>query len=142
MVGATTNTMANGQPLVAELKVFEVDAQKKSKKVLSTTDQVKPKATLEYSVEYANVSNKALKNLKLNLPLPDFVSYTGLSSPKDVYASLDGKHFEKAPLTRVENGKKVQIPLSEYRALQWSVSELKPKQKIVVNAQARVNGAE
>jgi hypothetical protein len=135
----TTHTSANNQALVADMKVFQLEANQKVKKELKTTDQVKPKALLEYKVEYSNISSQSLKNLKLNLPLPTDVTYTGQSLPKDAYASVDGKSFAKAPLTRMENGKKVNVPLAEYRVLQWNVSELKPKQKIIVSAQVQVN---
>ena len=70
-------SFANDQPLVAEMKVFQIDANLKAKKELKVTDQVKPKALLEYKVEYSNKSNQSLKNLKLNLPLPNDVTYTG-----------------------------------------------------------------
>ena len=132
-------SFANDQPLVADMKVFQIDANLKAKKELKVTDQVKPKALLEYKVEYSNKSNQSLKNLKLNLPLPNDVTYTGQSLPQGGSASTDGKVFAKAPLTRLENGKKVNIPLSEYRALQWNVTELKAKQKITVSAQVQVN---
>ena len=142
VLGMSSSVYANDVPLKAEMKVFQVDAGKKNKKELKATDQVKPKDVLEYRVDYSNVSSNSLKNLKLNLPLPEFVTYTGQSVPKDTYASLDGKSFAKAPLTRMENGKKVNVPLREYRALQWNVNELKPKQKISVSAQVRVNASE
>ncbi|WP_313564274.1 hypothetical protein [Acinetobacter sp.] len=137
--GFTTYSFANSQALIADMKVFQIEANQKVKKELKATDQVKPKALLEYKVEYSNVSSQSLKDLKLNLPLPADVTYTGQSLPKDAYASLDGKSFAKAPLTRMENGKKVNVPLAEYRVLQWNVSELKPKQKIIVSAQVQVN---
>ncbi|TCB53369.1 hypothetical protein E0H84_11590 [Acinetobacter terrestris] len=138
-LGSTTHASTDNQPLVADMKVFQVETNQKVKKELKATDQVKPKALLEYKVEYSNISNQSLKNLKLNLPLPADVTYTGQSLPKDAYASVDGKNFAKAPLTRMENGKKVNVPLVEYRVLQWNVSELKPKQKIIVSAQVQVN---
>jgi hypothetical protein len=141
IMGATHGAAANIQPLVAEMKVFEVEAKQKGQKQLKATDQVKPNSVLEYRVDYSNVSSNSLKNLKLNLPLPEYVTYTGQSAPKDTYASLDGKSFAKAPLTRIENGKKVNVPLREYRALQWNLSELKPKQKVTVSAQVRVNAS-
>ncbi len=141
-LGVANLAYANDAPLKAEMKVFQVDAGKKNKKELKATDQVKPKDVLEYRVDYSNVSSNSLKNLKLNLPLPETVTYTGQSAPKDTYASLDGKSFAKAPLTRIENGKKVNVPLREYRVLQWNVNELKPKQKISVSAQVRVNASE
>lgn len=137
--GLTTYSFANSQPLIADMKVFQIEANQKVKKELKATDQVKPKALLEYKVEYSNASSQSLKNLKLNLPLPTDVTYTGQSFPKDTYASIDGKSFSRAPLTRMENGKKVNVPLAEYRFLQWNVSELKPKQKITVSAQVQVN---
>lgn len=142
VLGASNLAYANDAPLKAEMKVFQVDAGKNNKKELKATDQVKPKDVLEYRVDYSNVSSNSLKNLKLNLPLPESVTYTGQSVPKDTYASLDGKSFAKAPLTRIENGKKVNVPLREYRALQWNVNELKPKQKNSVSAQVRVNASE
>lgn len=137
--GLTTYSFANSQALIADMKVFQLEANQKVKKELKATDQVKPQALLEYKVEYSNASSQSLKNLKLNLPLPVDVTYTGQSLPKDAYASVDGKSFAKAPLTRMENGKKVNVPLAEYRFLQWNVSELKPKQKIIVSAQVQVN---
>lgn len=141
--GASSAVNANSNPLLeAQMKVFQVEKNKKPSKELKATDQVKPNSTLEYRVNYINTSANSLKNLKLNLPLPEYVTYTGLSMPKDTYASLDGKTFAKAPLTRMENGKKVNVPLREYRVLQWSVSELKPKQKITVSAQVKVNASE
>lgn len=137
--GALVNfSYAATEALTADMKVYKVD-QLHKKKELKPSDQVKPNTLLEYKVEYSNVSANSLKNLKLNLPLPDFVTYTGQSVPKDTYASIDGKFFAKAPLTRVENGKKVNVPLNEYRVLQWNVNELKAKQKITVSAQVRVN---
>ena len=137
--GLTTYSFANSQALIADMKVFQLEANQRVKKELKATDQVKPQALLEYKVEYSNTSSQSLKNLKLNLPLPTDVTYTGQSFPKDTYASIDGKIFSRAPLTRMENGKKVNVPLAEYRFLQWNVSELKPKQKITVSAQVQVN---
>lgn len=137
--GLTTYSFANSQALIADMKVFQLEANQIVKKELKATDQVKPQALLEYKVEYSNTSSQSLKNLKLNLPLPTDVTYTGQSFPKDTYASIDGKIFSRAPLTRMENGKKVNVPLAEYRFLQWNVSELKPKQKITVSAQVQVN---
>ncbi|WP_252150281.1 hypothetical protein [Acinetobacter sp. B51(2017)] len=112
------------------------------KKLLKADEQVKPKQVLEYQVSYENISQKSLKNLKLNLPLPQSVSYLGQSLPTGAHASLDGKNFAPTPLTRLQNGKQVNIPLNEYRALQWHITELKPKQKISVSAQVRVNTSE
>ncbi|RKG40256.1 MULTISPECIES: hypothetical protein [Acinetobacter] len=138
--GLTSTTFANENPLKAQMTVYQiVDQPKHLKKELKQTDQVKPESLLEYQVSYLNTSANSLKSLKLNLPIPSHVNYTGTSVPKNTYASIDGQNFAKAPLTRVVNGKKVLVPFNEYRVLQWQVDELKPKQTISVAAQVRVN---
>lgn len=126
--------------LAANMQVFNVDNNEK--KLLKASDPIKPNSRLEYRVTYTNTSTNALKELKLNVPLPREVTYLGKSLPLNSYASTDGQHFAKTPLTRVLNGKKVLVPLNEYRVLQWQISELKPKQIISVAAQVRVNSAD
>lgn len=135
-------SVAKTETLIADMKVFKLEKSQKVKKELKATDSVKPKELLEYNVKYSNVSGQTLKNLKLNLPLPQHVTYTGQSLAGETYASIDGKNFAKAPLTRIENGKRVNVPLQEYRVLQWHVTELKAQQKTVISAQVRVNAPE
>lgn len=143
VMGLTQVAVAADNPLKAEMQVFQVTGdQKQVKKVLQPTDKIKPNSVLEYKVDYSNVSKSSLKGLKLNLPIPEHVTYTGTSAPQNTLASTDGVNFAKAPLTRLVEGKKVMVPLSEYRALQWHVAELKPKQTISVKAQVRVNSAD
>ena len=124
----------------AEMTVLKVQADKKI--ALKLTDQVEPKDVLEYTVAYNNVSVHTLKDVRLNLPIPAHVTYTGKALLAPTYASIDGVNFAKAPLMRLENGKQVQIPFSEYRALQWEIKTFKPKQHVKVSAQVRVNSAE
>lgn len=134
---------AQTSPLKAEMQVYEIlDVKKQTKKLLKETDKVKPNTRLEYRVTYTNTSNASLKNLKMNLPIPAHVTYTGQAFPKNVYASTDGVNFAKAPLKRTENGKQIAVPLAEYRALQWEINEFKAKQNVNVSAQVRVNAAE
>ena len=135
--------IAAESPLVAQMHVYEiVDAKKQIKTELRPETQVKPNSTLEYKVNYSNRSMNSLKGLKLNLPIPEHVSYMGTALPQNVYASTDGVNFAKAPLTHMVDGKKTLVPLQQYRVLQWHVTELKPKQTISVAAHVRVNAAE
>lgn len=132
--------IAQENPLKAEMSVYQVNLEKNQKIKSQQTDTTKPNDVLEYQVEYTNTAAQSLQKVNLTLPIPAFVTYTGVSQPvKDFYASTDGQNFAKAPLTRVVNGKRVNVPFSEYRALQWKINEFKPKQKIVVSAQVRVN---
>lgn len=140
-VGGICSPHTYAEALNANFKVYKIEADKK-KRELKSTDQVQPSTLLEYQVTYSNNTASNLKNLKLNLPLPVYVSYVGTSLPTNALASTDGINFSKTPLTRVVNGKKVNIPLTEYRVLQWNVSELKAKQNTTISAQVRVNTSE
>ena len=65
------------------------------------------------------------------------------ASPVKILASLDGKSFAPAPLTRrvkLANGKTVvrEIPVAEYRALRWSIGALGSDASRTVVARMRV----
>ena len=47
-----------------------------------------------------------------------------------------------APLKKTVNGKLVEVPLKDYRALQWLIAELPSKKSVTVTAQTKVNSVD
>jgi len=45
------------------------------------------------------------------------------------------------PLKKKVDGKLVNVPLKEYRALQWQIMELPAKKTVTVSAQTKVNAS-
>ena len=83
----------------------------------------------------------SISGLKATLPIPADTKYTGISSPAGALASTDGINFAATPLKKTVNGKVVEVPLKDYRALQWQVAALPSKKAVTVTAQTKVNAA-
>ncbi len=132
-------------PVDVQLTAYKIVA-KGEKDELAAADKIKPGETIEYQARYANNGTQSVKNLAATLPIPggmEFVS--GSALPDDAQASTDGKTFASLPLKRVsksaDGSTKVElIPLSQYRALRWSISELAAGKKVTVFARVRVLG--
>jgi hypothetical protein len=85
-----------------------------------------------------------VKNLLATVPIPEGLVFVADSAkPVGAHASSGGKNFEPIPLMRevakADGTKEKQaVPLSEYRALRWSISELASGAGVTVTARAHV----
>jgi uncharacterized repeat protein (TIGR01451 family) len=104
----------------------------------------KPGDVLEYSARYANRGDAAADKLSPTMPIPVGTEYVPAgTSPKPTHASLDAVTYAPIPLRRKERGADgqmhdVDVPLSEYRALKWSVGTLAAGGEVVIRARVRI----
>ena len=84
-------------------------------------------------------------NLVANLPIPAGTEFQRASAKPvvGVKATLGDGKFNAIPLKRkvkLPDGKEVEreVPLAEYRSLQWSLGELAAGKSVVVSARVRV----
>lgn len=114
------------------------------REVLASAERAKPGETIEYRATYHNAGRKAVTRLEATLPIPAGVEYVAsTAAPGQVMASLDGKRFAPAPLTRrvrTADGREVvrEIPAAEYRWLRWTIGNLNANQSRDVVARVRV----
>ena len=114
------------------------------KESLVPAEHAKPGDVIEYDAVYQNNSNAAVHNLLATVPVPNGLAFSPDSvKPAGALASVDGKNFEPIPLLRTVTKadgtrEKQPVPLSEYRSLRWSISELAPGASVTVSARARV----
>jgi uncharacterized repeat protein (TIGR01451 family) len=107
-------------------------------------EQAKPGDVIEYRATYSNRGASAVRDLEATLPVPAGLEYLPKTAqPVRLQASLDGKTFAPAPLTRrvkLSNGKTElrEVPASEYRALRWSIGLLGANSSRTVGARMRV----
>ncbi|AXY57378.1 hypothetical protein CDG60_12890 [Acinetobacter chinensis] len=130
------------EPVSIELKAFKKTVDTKGKVKFVSAEATKPKDIIEYRATYTNNTAGSIKGLKATLPVPADTQYTGVSSPAGALASTDGVNFAATPLKKTVNGKIVEVPLKDYRALQWQVAELPSKKSVTVTAQTKVNAAD
>ena len=138
---------AKGAPLVkSQLAAFRV-AQSDDKETFAPAQNARPGDVIEYRVSYANSGKGAALNLRPVLPIPVGTSYLANSAaPAPFEASLDGRNFAAAPLTR--RVKKadgtteiVTVPLAEYRALRWNAGTLVPGETNDFKARVQISKA-
>ena len=143
-VGIAASAMAvtaasNNEPVSVQLKAFKKVVDSKGNAQFKAADSIKPQDVIEYRATYTNNTTGNIKSLKATLPIPADTQYLGASLPSGALASTDGVNFSTMPLKKKVDGKLVNIPLKEYRALQWQIAELPAKKSVTVSAQAKVN---
>jgi len=130
----------------SELQVQQVETVD-GNTVLKPAQVSKPGDVLEYRVSYTNHSNTAVNGLVANLPIPVGTTLEDKSQlPPNAQASTDGSRFAPLPLMRrvkQADGSEQQqpVPLSEYRALRWSLGTLAPGKSEQISARVRVNSS-
>jgi len=126
-------------------KRVEIDADKKEK--LIEAKSAKPGEVIEYQAIYTNKGKTPVRDLLATLPIPEGTDFQRNSvKPVGAKATIGNGRFEAIPLKRkvkLPNGKEeeIEVPLSEYRALQWSLGELAAGKSVVVVARVRVSDA-
>jgi uncharacterized repeat protein (TIGR01451 family) len=114
------------------------------KEVLVSAEKARPGDVIEYRAVYKNDGPTAVRELDATLPVPNGLEYLPkTAAPAVVLASTDGRTFATVPLvrkTRTADGREVvrEVPLSEYRALRWSLGTLAAKEARTVRARMRV----
>ena len=143
----STSLWAAG-PLAIELKsekVTTVMVLGKPEERREAAKAVKPSELIEYRANYKNTSAKELRGVQAVLPVPSGMTIDlNSAKPLPVQASTDGRQFYPVPLTRQVRAadgqlKAVNVPLSEYRALRWSLGVLAAGASRDVVLRARVN---
>jgi uncharacterized repeat protein (TIGR01451 family) len=126
------------------LKALKVE-QMGSKTLVSPAETAKPGDIVEYRAVYANKGNGPAKQLFATVPIPANTTLLADSAdPDKAQGTLDGVNFSVLPLMRavkLADGsvKSEPVPLSEYRALRWSVGNLDAGQQIGVSLRVRIN---
>ena len=134
------DTSAVAIALAAKLVLTGEDGKETS----VVADKALPGQTMEYSAICKNGSPSAVTNLQPVIPVPEGTEYILESAkPAPVSASTDGVVFSPLPLQKAVKQadgsvKQEPLPAREYRAIRWSVSELRPDAVSIVSLRVRV----
>ena len=141
----STAMAAGDSDVTVTLVANKVAVAQNGKETFAVAREAKPGEVLEYRAVYRNQGKQAVHNVLAVLPVPaNGLTYIPASaSPQHVWASLDGRKFEVAPLVRtvtLPDGKREPrpVPVSEYRYLRWDLGVLKPGAQAVVTARMRM----
>lgn len=110
--------------------------------------EARPGDLIEYKAVYQNQGKGNAKHLQATLPIPaaSMEYVPAATTPANVQASLDGKHFDTPPLKRsvtlADGRKEMQaVPASEYRFLRWDIGDLPAGKSTTVAARMKLVGS-
>ena len=144
---AQSNAPAQKPDVESVLTAKKVEIGADKKEVLAEAKTVKPGDVIEYVVTYSNKGKNGVRDLAATLPIPaDTEFLRNTNKPGATRAALADGKFAAIPLKRkvkLPSGKEeeIEVPFSEYRALQWSLGELAAGKSVVVSARVRVSDA-
>lgn len=144
---ATPAAPAQKPDIESILTAKKVELTDDKKERLIEAKSAKPGEVIEYVVTYNNKGKTAVRDVLATLPIPaDTIFVRNSAKPGTAKASLGDGNFSAIPLKRkvkLPSGKEeeIEVPFSEYKALQWSLGELAAGKSVVVLARVRVSDA-
>jgi uncharacterized repeat protein (TIGR01451 family) len=144
VIAAAPLAFGQSAAVSSALKAMKVE-QIGNKTLVSPAESAKPGDIVEYRAVYANKGNGPAKQLFATVPIPANTTLVlGSIDPDKAQGSFDGVSFSELPLTRAVKQadgslRSEAVPLSEYRALRWSVGDLSAGQQIGVSLRVRIN---
>ena len=133
------NSQATQEPVSVDLNTYLITQNAEGKVTEQLVSEVKPEQIVEYRAVYTNNTAGTIQNLVATLPIPAETQFLAKSAPTKAQASTDGVNFAPMPLKKKVGDQVVNVPLSEYRALRWTIAELPAGKSIAVSAQTRIN---
>lgn len=136
-----TAVIQAAKPVTIKLTQFKVIKAQDGKESLVDAATVKPGDIIEYRAVYSNRSDKAVRNLTGELPIPEGLEYLPKSAAPGaslVQAATKNGVFGAEPLVRQNAGKTEPVPYSEYRTLRWNLGQLPAGGEAAISARARV----
>jgi len=145
LMATASNAWADG-PLTATLDAQRVVADTAGGERFVSADTARPSDVVEYRTTYKNTSKRTLRQVAATLPVPAGFVFVAGSASKGALASTDGVKFSAIPLMRLVKSadgrdQMVAVPLSEYRALRWSLGDIPGESARVVTARMRMDDA-
>lgn len=118
--------------LKMKLSASKVVTNSQGERIYIPVSTAKVGTLIQYKATYSNTLNTAIQNTTVTLPIPTNTEFTGEAYPPSAQASLDYYNYYDLPLMRMDNGKLVEVPLSEYKSLRWEIKYIPPRKAVDV----------
>lgn len=105
---------------------------------VSATTAIKSGDVLEYQGLFTNNSGQRVRSMDVTLGISDRLELIGGITPSIAWASVDNSRFGRMPIRANIGGQIQELPLSQYKALRWTVEELGLGGTAVVKYRAKV----
>lgn len=99
---------------------------------------VKSGDVLEYQGLFTNRGSERVRAMDVTLTIADDLELIGGLHPRFPYASIDGNRFVRSPIRANIGGQVQELPMSQYKALRWTVEDIGLGGTVVVKYRAKV----
>lgn len=123
---------------VVNVFIVRQDAMGESLVPVNVGTPVKSGDILEYQGLFTNQGADRVRSMEVTLSIADGLELVGGVSPQFAQASIDGSRFVRMPIRANIGGVIQELPLSQYKALRWTVEDLGLNGTAVVKYRARV----
>lgn len=141
LTATTAATAFAKDDVTVKLTASRVLPGQAGKEKLVAADEAKPGEIIQYEAVYRNETKQPVKGLEATVPIPAGLELVADSAkPAGARASTDGQAFAAMPLMTKPAApeKSTPVPLSQYRALRWTIPQLAPGASASVTLRARV----
>lgn len=132
LLAMTATTAQANDALKMSLSASKVVTNNQGERVYIPVNTAKVGTLIQYKATYSNTLNTAIQNTTVTLPIPANTEFTGEAYPPSAQASLDYYNYRDLPLMRMEEGKLVEVPYSEYKSLRWDIKYIPPHKSVNV----------
>lgn len=99
---------------------------------------VKSGDILEYQGLFTNNSSERVRSMDVTLSIADGLELVGGIHPRFPHATIDGSRFVRSPIRANVGGQVQELPLSDYKALRWTLEDIGLGGTSVVKYRAKV----
>lgn len=99
---------------------------------------VKSGDILEYQGLFTNNSSERVRSMDVTLSITDGLALVGGIHPRFPHATIDGSRFVRSPIRANVGGQVQELPLSDYKALRWTLEDIGLGGTSVVKYRAKV----
>lgn len=99
---------------------------------------VKSGDILEYQGLFTNNSSERVRSMDVTLSIADGLELVGGIHPRLPHATIDGSRFVRSPIRANVGGQARELPLSDYKALRWTLEDIGLGGTSVVKYRAKV----
>lgn len=131
-------------PVAVTLKAELIKMSEDGKEERLPAEKAEPGDIVLYTATCKNTSPRVITELKPVIPIPAEMEFQESSAhPEAAEGSLNGTQFASMPLeheVKQDDGtvKAEPVPSASYRAMRWTIAELKPEETAEVSLRVRV----
>lgn len=138
----TKSLPSSSQEIAVNVKASLVSKNGAGQEVLTPitrSTQLGRNSIIEYTAELTNNNAERVGNMVVTMGIPKGTTLVGNTVPNFPKATTDGNIYSTVPLQTIVNGQMQAVPLYQYKALRWQLSNIAANDSTKVAYRVKLN---